>query len=107
MVLYVGASLYHVLCFTIHKLLHHREEQAILVVGDNIFSKSGMRELKQDIEKTGIFARVVVLKFIEGAYSNPYKIKEDSPEEQIERYIAYNETWIENWLSKEHICLDA
>ena len=50
MVLYVGASLYHVLCFSVHKLLHHRKEEAVLVVGDNIFSKSGMDELKKDIE---------------------------------------------------------
>lgn len=105
MVLYVGASLYHVLCFSVHKLLYHRKEEAVLVVGDNIFSKSGMDELKKDIESAGIFSRVVILKFIEGAYTNPYKIKPTSKEEQIQNFIKHNEIWIENWLSKQQLDL--
>lgn len=106
MILYVGASLYHVLCFSIHKILYRPEEEAILVIGDNIFSKSGMPQLKQDIEKTNLFSRVVVLKFIEGAYTNPYRIKPSSPKEQIERYIAYNEIWVEDWLEKVKISIE-
>lgn len=106
MILYVGASLYHVLCFSVHKLLYHRDEEAILVAGDNIFSKSGMGQLKEDIEKSGVFCRMEVLEFIEGAYRNPYKIKPNSDEDQIKRYLAFNETWVENWLLHRQIDLD-
>lgn len=105
MILYVGASLYHILCFSIHKLLNHPKEDALLVLGDNIFSKSGMKELKRDLEHAQIFSRVEILKFIEGAYSNPYKITKKSSEEKIDQYIKYNEEWIENWLSKKKIRL--
>lgn len=105
MILYVGASLYHILCFSIHKILNHPKEDALLVIGDNIFSKSGMKELKKDLEQAQIFQRVEILKFIEGAYSNPYKITKKSKEEKIDQYIRYNEQWIEDWLSKKKIRL--
>lgn len=105
MILYVGASLYHILCFSIHKIRNHPTEDALLVIGDNIFSKSGMKELKKDLEQTQIFKRVEILKFIEGAYSNPYKITRNSDEERIDQYIRYNEEWIEDWLSKKDIRL--
>ena len=71
MILYVGASLYHILCFCIHKILNHAEEDAVLVIGDNIFSKSGMKELKEDLDQSKIFQRTIILNFIEGAYRNP------------------------------------
>lgn len=105
MILYVGASLYHILCFSIHKLLQHPEEKAVLVIGDNIFSKSGMKELKEDLTESGIFERVEILRFIEGAYNNPYILKEDSPEEQIERYVIWNEQWVEKWLEMKKLDL--
>ncbi len=105
MILYVGASLYHILCFSIHKRINHPKESALLVIGDNIFSKSGMKELKKDLEKAQIFDRIEILKFIEGAYTNPYKITEDSTEEVVDQYIRYNEEWIEGWLSKKNIQL--
>ena len=105
MILYVGASLYHILCFSIHKVLNHPAEDAVLVIGDNIFSKSGMNELKKDLEQAQIFQKVEILKFIEGAYSNPYKITKDSDAERVDHYIRYNEEWIENWLSKKKIRL--
>ena len=105
MILYVGASLYHILCFSIHKIRNHPTEDALLVIGDNIFSKSGMNELKKDLEQTQVFKRVEILKFIEGAYSNPYKITRNSDEERIDQYIRYNEKWIEDWLSKKNIRL--
>lgn len=107
MVLYIGASLYHILCFSIHKMIHHKEDQAVLVVGDNIFSKSGMEELKADLMKAGIFQRVEILKFIEGAYTNPYKITKESSVEKVDQYISYNEEWIERWLEKKKIELSA
>ena len=72
MILYVGASLYHILCFSIHKIMNHPKEKSLLVIGDNIFSKSGMKELKKDLEEAQIFDQIEILKFIEGAYSNPY-----------------------------------
>ena len=81
MILYVGASLYHILCFSIHKIMNHPKEKALLVIGDNIFSKSGMKELKKDLEEAQIFDQIEILKFIEGAYSNPYKITKNSDEE--------------------------
>lgn len=105
MILYVGASLYHILCFSIHKLLYHPTEDALLVIGDNIFSKSGMNELKKDLEQSQVFQRVEILKFIEGAYTNPYKITKKSSEEKIDQYIRYNEEWVEEWLSKKNIKL--
>lgn len=104
-ILYVGASLYHILCFSIHKMIHHPKENALLVVGDNIFSKSGMKELKKDLEEAQIFERIEILKFIEGAYTNPYKITEKSDEERVDQYIEYNEKWIEDWLLKKNIRL--
>ena len=82
MILYVGASLYHILCFSIHKIMNHPKEKALLVIGDNIFSKSGMKELKKDLEEAQIFDQIEILKFIEGAYSNPYKITKNSDEER-------------------------
>ena len=91
MILYVGASLYHILCFSIHKIMNHPKEKALLVIGDNIFSKSGMKELKKDLEEAQIFDQIEILKFIEGAYSNPYKITKNSDEERIDQYIRYNE----------------
>lgn len=105
MILYVGASLYHILCFSIHKIINHPNEDALLVIGDNIFSKSGMDELKSDLEQTQIFKRVEILKFIEGAYSNPYKITKNSSEEMVDQYIRYNEEWVEDWLLKKKIRL--
>ena len=104
-ILYVGASLYHILCFSIHKIMNHPKEKALLVIGDNIFSKSGMKELKKDLEEAQIFDQIEILKFIEGAYSNPYKITKNSDEERIDQYIRYNEEWVENWLSKKNIRL--
>ncbi|WP_216697540.1 glycosyltransferase family 52 [Anaerostipes faecalis] len=105
MVLYIGASLYHILCFSIHKLLNHPTEKAVLIIGDNIFSKSGMKELKRNLEASGLFHQVIVLNFIEGAYDNPYKLNEDSPGEKVDSYIQWNEQWIENWMRKKKIDL--
>ena len=105
MVLYIGASLYHILCFSIHKMIYHKEDQAVLVVGDNIFSKSGMEELKTDLMKAGIFQCVEILKFIEGAYTNPYRITRKSSIERVDQYIRYNEEWIDRWLEKKKIDL--
>lgn len=101
MILYIGASIYHILCFSLHKLKYHPQEKAVLVIVDNIFSKSGMKELKADIDAAKIFARTIILHYIEGAYSNPYVLKKDSSAEQIDQYIAYNERWIEQWM-KDH-----
>lgn len=86
-------------------MIHHKEEGAVLVVGDNIFSKSGMEELKADLMEAGIFQRVEILKFIEGAYTNPYKITRRSSTERVDQYIAYNEEWIDQWLEKKKINL--
>lgn len=105
MILYVGASLYHILCFCIHKILNHAEEDAVLVIGDNIFSKSGMKELKEDLDQSKIFQRTIILNFIEGAYRNPYTLNEESDEEQVDRYIAYNEQWVEQWMEKKKLSL--
>lgn len=85
--------------------MNHPKEKALLVIGDNIFSKSGMKELKKDLEEAQIFDQIEILKFIEGAYSNPYKITKNSDEERIDQYIRYNEEWVENWLSKKNIRL--
>ena len=60
MILYVGASLYHILCFSIHKIMNHPKEKALLVIGDNIFSKSGMKELKKDLEEAQIFDQIEI-----------------------------------------------
>lgn len=57
------------------------------------------------MEQTQIFKRVEILKFIESAYSNPYKITRNSDEERIDQYIRYNEEWIEDWLSQKDIRL--
>ena len=67
--------------------MNHPKEKALLVIGDNIFSKSGMKELKKDLEEAQIFDQIEILKFIEGAYSNPYKITKNSDEERIDQYI--------------------
>lgn len=87
-------------------MIHHKEDRAVLVVGDNIFSKSGMEELKANLMKAGIFQRVEILKFIEGAYTNPYKITRKSSVERVDQYIAYNEEWIDQWLEKKKIDLN-
>lgn len=105
MILYVGASLYHILCFSIHKLLCHPKEETILVIGDNIFSKSGMTELYKDIKVSNIFQRVEILKFIEGAYKNPVKLKEGATPEMIDRFIEHNTQWIEQWLAAQKLDL--
>lgn len=57
MILYIGASIYHILCFSLHKLKYHPQEKAVLVIVDNIFSKSGMKELKADIDAAKIFCQ--------------------------------------------------
>ncbi len=103
MILYIGASIYHILCFSLHKLIYHPEEEAVLIICDNIFSKSGMEELKADIDKSEIFSRTLILHYIEGAYSNPYVLKETSPAEEIDRYIAWNEQWIEEWMEQNQL----
>lgn len=105
MILYIGASLYHILCFSIHKMIHHPEEDAVLVIGDNIFSKSGMAELKRDLDESKIFTKTVILKFIEGAYVNPVKLTEESDEAQIRQYIECNEQWVEQWLNDRKLDL--
>ena len=103
MILYVGASLYHILCFSVHKLLYHPSDDAVLVIGDNIFSKSGMEELKEDLTESKIFQRIEILKFIEGSYQNPVKLKEESQPEQVKQYIDYNTEWVKNWLSRKKL----
>ncbi|MBS7007254.1 glycosyltransferase family 52 [Anaerostipes sp.] len=105
MILYVGASLYHILCFCIHKLLYHPGEKALLVIGNNIFSKSGMEELKQDIMRSGIFDRLEILEFIEGAYVNPYHLNEKSSGEIVRKHIEYSVQWTEDWLMRKKIDL--
>ena len=47
--------------------MNHPKEKALLVIGDNIFSKSGMKELKKDLEEAQIFDQIEIFKFIEGA----------------------------------------
>lgn len=106
MILYVGASLYHILCFCIHRLMYHPDEKALLVIGNNIFSKSGMKELKQDIIKSGIFSQIEILEFIEGAYHNPYHLKESSSEETVRQHIDYSVQWTEDWLRRKKIDLN-
>lgn len=103
MILYIGASIYHILCFSLHKLIYHPQEEAVLVICDNIFSKSGMEELKADIDKAEIFSRTLILHYIEGAYNNPYVLKETSGAEQIDHYIAWNEQWIEQWMEQNQL----
>jgi hypothetical protein len=103
MILYVGASLYHILCFAVHKRTYRPEEEAILVIGDNIFSKSGMKELKADIVEAEIFDRVEILHFIEGAYKNPYHLKPESPTSKVDQFIAHNEVWVEQWMEQKKI----
>lgn len=105
MILYIGASIYHILCFSLHKLIFHPEEKAVLVICDNIFSKSGMEELKADIDEADIFSRTIILHYIEGAYNNPYVLTETSDAEQIDKYIAWNEQWIEQWMAKNKLDL--
>lgn len=103
MILYIGASIYHILCFSLHKLIYHPREEAVLVICDNIFSKSGMEELKTDIDKAEIFSRTLILHYIEGAYNNPYVLKETSGAEQIDHYITWNEQWIEQWMEENQL----
>lgn len=86
-------------------MINHKNEDAVLVIGDNIFSKSGMKELKKDLEISGIFQRIEILKFIEGAYTNPYKITKEADIEKLDQYILYNEQWVEQWMEKKKIVL--
>lgn len=107
MILYLGASLYHILCFSVHKMIHHPKEEAMLIVGDNIFSKNGMDELKTDIMGSGIFQRMEILKFIEGAYHNPVRLDEDSTKEDVNQFVKENNVWVEKWLSKKEIQMES
>lgn len=103
MVLYCSSSLYHILCFCIHKCLEHPEEDAVLIIPDNVFSKSGTEEFIQKIEASNIFSRVVLLRFTSSEMLNIYTLSENSEQSEIDAHIRYGVELVEGWLRKKDI----
>lgn len=106
MILYSAASLYHLLCFSVHKMTYYKKKKSTLIIADNIFSKSGMKELVERINDSGIFYRVVVLAFTSGQFQNEYPLNESSTNEMVKQNIAYCANKIEEWLKEHEINLE-
>lgn len=104
--LYYAASLYHILCYSIHALLFQKDQKAHLVLSDNIFSKSGMDELTDRLKASGIFDQVLVMAFTRGEFFNEYALEEGCSRDFIQKHLDFSAKQIEQWLAEKKICLD-
>lgn len=104
--LYYAASLYHILCFSIHALIYEKNTPAHLVVSDNIFSKSGMEELEKRLNQSNIFYRVTIMSFTNGEFYNEYPLEEGCSHETIKKHLNFAAEQIEQWLIAQKIDLN-
>ncbi|MDO4554018.1 MAG: hypothetical protein Q4B70_02585 [Lachnospiraceae bacterium] len=104
--LYYAASLYHILCFSLHAMIFQPGVRCHLVVSDNIFSKSGMAELERQLKDSGIFTQVTIMAFTGGEFFNEYTLEEGCSKETIWHFLESSSAQVERWLEEHQICLD-
>ena len=61
MILYYGITTYHFLCFALHKLIYHKNDEAVLFIPERI---NDATILKRNFEKAGIFNEIFLYKEI-------------------------------------------
>lgn len=101
MILYHASTMYHLLCFIVHKLAFHREEESRLLIVEYILMKKDTAALVERLNKQGWFSRIDVVPERRFKLGRNAALTEKSTPASIERTAGHISGAVEKWLGED------